>query len=296
MASLKGIIIGNGYMGQTHWQRDRDLDVEIVAVVDPKPLINCDLIRYENFSEIPKNLKFDFIDICSPTYLHFSHLQESLRSDYPIFIEKPVVTRREEIDCLSQLSDSRLIFVGEVEQYNPAFSPFLNYQGEVERIEITRQINLEFFLNETDPWFLDEKLSGGIIFDAMIHDLNLLVGKYGMPTIKSVEGHSKKFNCIDEVKATLTWRNIQMDLKCCWTAPFPDTPIKTSLILFHHHQNVLTIRCDNYHIKNPPPGEDAFHQEINAFLRAIRENLVPIPLSTYLEALLVAEQLKQKLQ
>ena len=42
--------------------------------------------------------------------------------------------------------------------------------------------------------------------------------------------------------------------------------------------------------------EDAFHQEINAFLRAIRENLVPIPLSTYLEALLVAEQLKQKLQ
>ena len=166
MASLKGIIIGFGNMGQTHWQRYRDLDVEIVAVVDPKPLINCDLIRYENFSEIPKNLKFDFIDICSPTYLHFSHLQESLRYDYPIFIEKPVVTRREEIDCLSQLSDSRLIFVGEVEQYNPAFSPFLNYQGEVERIEITRQINLEFFLNETDPWFLDEKLSGGIIFDA----------------------------------------------------------------------------------------------------------------------------------
>ncbi len=296
MASLKGIIIGFGNMGQTHWQRYRDLEVEIVAVVDPLPLINCDMVHYENCSEIPDNLKFDFIDICSPTYLHFSHLQKSLRYDVPIFIEKPVVTRREEIDYLSQLSHSCLIFVGEVEQYNPAFSPFLNYQGAVERIEITRQINLEFFLSETNPWFLDENLSGGIVFDAMIHDLNLLVGKYGVPALKSVEGHSQKFNCIDSVKATLTRGNIQMDLNCCWTASFADPPIKTSLILFHNNQNVLTIRCNNYHIKNQPPSKDAFHQEILAFLTAIRENQVPIPLSKYLEALLVAEQLKQKLQ
>lgn len=295
MDSLKGIIIGFGNMGQTHWRRYRDLEVEIVGVVDPKPLINCDLVRYPNCSEIPQNVKFDFIDICSPTYLHLAHLQESLRYDVPIFIEKPVVTRREEIDYLSQLSHSCLIFVGEVEQYNPAFSPFLHYQGEVERIEITRQINLEFFLSETNPWFLDENLSGGIVFDAMIHDLNLLVGKYGVPTLKSVEGWAKKFNCIDEVKATLTRGNIQMDLNCCWTASFSAPPIKTDLILFHQNQNVLTISCQNYHLKNQPPCEDVFHQEILAFLRAIRENQVPIPLSTYLEALLLAEQLKQNL-
>ncbi len=287
MVSLKGIIIGFGNMGQIHWQRYRDLEVEIVAVVDPKPCLNCDLVRYENCSEIPQNLKFDFIDICSPTYLHFAHLQESLRYDVPIFIEKPVVTRRAEIDCLSQLSPSSVIVVGEVEQYNPAFSPFLQYQGEVERIEIARQINLEFFLRETEPWFLDENLSGGIVFDAMIHDLNLLVGKYGMPTVKSVQGYAKKFNCIDEVEASLTKENMQMDLSCCWTASFPEPPIKTSLILVHNNQNVLTIRCENYHLKNQPPGEDAFHQEILAFLKAIRENRVSIPLSKYLEALLL---------
>ena len=163
-APLKGMIIGFGNMGQTHWQRYRDLDVEIVAVIDPKPLINCDLVAYKNFSEIPDNLKFDFIDICSPTYLHFSHLQESWHYQVPIFIEKPVVFRREEIDSLARFSGSPLIFVGEVEQYNPAFAPFLNYQGEVDQVKISRQINLEFFLKETDPWFLDENLSGGDCF------------------------------------------------------------------------------------------------------------------------------------
>ena len=295
MKPLKGIIIGFGNMGQTHWQRYRALEVEIVAVVDPKPVLNCDLVRYENCSAIPQNLNFDFIDICSPSYLHFAHLLESVRYEVPILIEKPVVIRPEEIDYLSQLSHSCLIFVGEVEQYNPAFSPFLQYQGEVERIEISRQINLEFFLSATDPWFLDENLSGGIVFDAMIHDLNLLVVKYGMLSIKSVEGYAQKFNCIDEVKATLTRDKLQMDLNCCWTASFPDPPIKTSLILFHQNEQVLNIKCQNYHLKNLPPAEDAFHQEILTFLRAIRTNQVTTPLSTYLSALELAEQLKQKL-
>ena len=296
MASLKGIIVGFGNMGQTHWQRYRELNVEIVAVIEPKPLINCELVRYENFQQLPFNLKIDFIDICSPTYLHLAHLQESLRYNVPIFIEKPVVSRREEIDFLMRLEEQHLIFVGEVEQYNPAFSPFLNYQGEVDRIEITRLINLSFFLSATEPWFLDEELSGGIVFDAMIHDLNLIVGKYGLPTIKSVVGQTKKFNCIDEVKVILALKNIQIDLTCCWTASFPDTPIKTSLILEHQNQKILNLNCDNYHIKNKPPSEDGFWQEILAFLKSIRENQVPFPLSRYLEALLLADQIKQKLK
>ena len=75
MASLKGIIVGFGNMGQTHWQRYRELNVDIVAVIEPKPLINCELVRYENFQQLPFNLKIDFIDICSPTYLHLAHLQ-----------------------------------------------------------------------------------------------------------------------------------------------------------------------------------------------------------------------------
>ena len=296
MASLKGIIVGFGNMGQTHWQRYRELNVDIVAVIEPKPLINCELVRYENFQELPVNLEIDFIDICSPTYLHWAHLQESLRYNVPIFVEKPAVSRREEIDFLMRLEGQYLIFVGEVEQYNPAFSPFLNYQGEVDRIEITRLINLSFFVNATDSWFLDEELSGGIIFDAMIHDLNLIVGKYGIPTIKSVTGQTRKFQCIDEVKVTLELKNIQIDLTCCWTASFPDTPIKTSLILEHQNQNILNLNCDNYHIKNKPPTEDSFQQEILAFLKSIRENKVPLPLSIYLEALLLADQIKQKLK
>ncbi len=192
--------------------------------------------------------------------------------------------------------EQHLIFVGEVEQYNPAFSPFLNYQGKVDRIEITRSIDLSFFLSATEPWFLDEELSGGIVFDAMIHDLNLIVGKYGIPTIKSVVGQTKKFNCIDEVKVTLGLKNIQIDLTCCWTASFPDTPIKTALILEHQNQKILNLTCDNYHIKNKPPSEDGFRQEILAFLKSIRENQVPFPLSSYLEALLLADQIKQKLK
>ena len=57
MASLKGIIVKLGNMGQTHWQRYRELNVDIVAVIEPKPLINCELVRYENFPEPTFKLK-----------------------------------------------------------------------------------------------------------------------------------------------------------------------------------------------------------------------------------------------
>lgn len=191
---IEGLLIGFGNMGQTHLERYQTLGIPISIIETDKEKARVAQTRgltvYSSISDVPQVSQIGFLDICTPTYLHFQHLQDAMQYKRPILVEKPVVRTREEIEKLRQLSDNypAPIFVAEVEQYNPELEGFLFYSKTPASIRISRKVNLEFFLKGTKPWFLDESLSGGIVLDLMIHDINLLIAKYGKPTgIEQVE-------------------------------------------------------------------------------------------------------------
>ena len=47
--------------------------------------------------------KIDFVSICSPNYLHDSHIRLALRNNCNVICEKPLVIKLEHIEMLKEL-------------------------------------------------------------------------------------------------------------------------------------------------------------------------------------------------
>jgi UDP-N-acetylglucosamine 3-dehydrogenase len=300
---IEGVIVGFGNMGQTHLERYRALGIytSVVETDNEKVRIaeSQGVSVYLSLDRIPDPNQFHFLDICTPTYLHLQHIQEAMRLGKPIAVEKPIVRTIEEVKKLRELSSNypAPIFVAEVEQYNPKLADFLAYSGTPIAIQINREVNLDFFLKGAKPWFLDENLSGGIVLDLMIHDINLLIAKYGKPTqVGQVEWSQTKYSCPDDVKAKLTFGGFDVGIHASWISEDQNHPIKTSIEVREQYRNILRFDCNDYHIRSRTNAEDAFYREIQAFLESVTTGTTPYPLSLYLDGIEVALDIFSKIK
>lgn len=295
---MKGIIIGFGNMGKTHLERYRQLGVNICAVIENDGIKRQQadsehIPTFNSLSEVPDLDDIGFIDICTPTNFHFRNLLDAMFYRKPIFVEKPIVLTNEEAAQLRRIEYHHPIFVGEVEQYNPDLEKFMRYEGRPRVINMSRRVNLEFFLQGATPWFLDESLSGGIVLDTMIHDINLLVTKYGKPQIREVVSRAKRYRCQDEVEAKLSFGELEANLYCTWTAEdLLETPIVVDIEVIEKDGNPANFHCDNYIIRGKPKEKDAFYMEFKAFLDSIREGRTPYGLESYLVGIEVANEIR----
>ncbi len=288
----RGILVGFGTMGQTHYLRYAQLGVPILAVIDPDPAArghaaSYGMFAYARLDEAPLH-EADFVDICTPTYLHYEQIKAAMDRKLAVFVEKPVVLTKSEAEELSETPYSPPIFVGEVEHYNPSLAPFLAYQGQPRAISISREVNLEFFLRGARPWFLDERLSGGLILDCMIHDLNLLVGKYGKPRIEQAQGWAVRYGTVDEATATLVYPDFAATVSCSWTAARTSAPVVTTIVCQDSSGADLHLTCDDYALLDKPRHKDSFLLEIAAFLETLRTGVPPYPLQLYLDGVRLA--------
>ena len=56
-------------------------------------------------------------------------------------------------------------------------------------------------------WFLDEKKSGGLLFDVHIHDLDYIAGTFGKPKSISATFHRNAKGFVDHTTATLVYKD-----------------------------------------------------------------------------------------
>lgn len=277
---MNGAIVGFGNMGKTHLSCYNQLGVEIPAVVDPFQ-DNC----LQNIEDISKDV--DFVDICSPSYLHFEHLQKAMAFNKPIFVEKPIVIKKEEVNVLRQIHYKNLIFVGEVEQFNQDLQPFLKYNKPLRNLKISRNVNLEFFLKNSDAWFLKPELSGGIVMDLMIHDLTLLTLKYGKPTVEKVRFFKKKYSTPDNVSVILDFGTFKAEIESSWTSASKQNPIELDVKF-----NDIELNCKNYF--ETKDKQNPFNIELKTFIDAA-QNKRKIALEPFLDAVEVALEIKKNI-
>jgi UDP-N-acetyl-2-amino-2-deoxyglucuronate dehydrogenase len=105
-----------GYIAPRHLQAIRDTDSNLLAALDPKDSVgildshfpNADFFtEFERFDRHIDKLsrenlskRVDYISICSPNYLHDSHIRFALRSGADAICEKPLVLNPWNIDGL----------------------------------------------------------------------------------------------------------------------------------------------------------------------------------------------------
>ncbi|HZH02619.1 MAG TPA: Gfo/Idh/MocA family oxidoreductase, partial [Myxococcaceae bacterium] len=229
---MKGLVIGFGNMGLTHCERYAAMGVEVAVVdIDPAGRENArarGLRVYGSLDEMTPD-SVGFFDICSPTHLHYAQIRAVGLHGKPIFVEKPLVRTPEELAALRRDPPNAPLFVGEVEHYNPSLASFLSYSGQPYSVQVRREVDLDFFTLGTTPWFLNETLSGGIVLDLMIHDLNLLVSKFGRPRVCAVTGRRVRHPCVDEVHAQLAFPDFGATVFSTWAATPGSSPVRATL-------------------------------------------------------------------
>jgi predicted dehydrogenase len=120
--------------------------------------------------------KVEIADICLPTLLHRGAVQEVAKAGCHIVCEKPLALDYEEGEAIFRDCDAAQvrIFIAMVVRFFPAYRAAWDRVssgalGQVEQIALKRVVSPP---PPTGSWFLDDRLSGGVLCDLLIHDID----------------------------------------------------------------------------------------------------------------------------
>lgn len=116
----------------------------------------------------------DAVDICTPTFTHRDLVIEAADAGKNIVCEKPLaLSAVDGLDMIEACERSGvLLFPGHVVRFFPQYETMHRavHTGRLGRVAVQRFMRAGSI--SPIPWFNDEKLSGGLVLDAMIHDLD----------------------------------------------------------------------------------------------------------------------------
>ena len=207
-----------GYIAPRHMKAIKELGGTLVAAYDKSDSVGViDSIspdsefftEFERFShyiyQLQRNedTKVDYISICSPNYLHLSHITLALRMGCDVICEKPLVLNKadlEEIQLVEQETGKRLYNILQLRLHDAVIS--LKSQINQELLENPdKQYDCEIqYITSRGKWYQeswkgDINKSGGIATNIGVHFFDLLYHLFGEPIINENDfqgSHSSK--------------------------------------------------------------------------------------------------------
>lgn len=115
------------------------------------------------------------VDICTPTPTHADLARQALRRGRSVICEKPLTHYDDDAEALARgFAEAGLVlFPAHVVRYFPQYAAV---RAALQRDEIGRPGVIRLSRRGASPrsaWYLDEELSGGVILDLMIHDIDI---------------------------------------------------------------------------------------------------------------------------
>ena len=179
---MRVAVIGVGHLGQHHARIYAAMDdVELVAVVDTNHARGEEIAR--KFGTVaaadPQQLagRVDAVSVAVPTAAHVAVALPLLDAGTAVLVEKPLAASLEEADRLIAAADrsGAVLAAGHTERFNPAIQAARPLIQSPRFIEVHRL-----------GTFPERSLDIDVIFDLMIHDLDLLLALVGSEVV-SVE-------------------------------------------------------------------------------------------------------------
>ncbi|WP_297758823.1 Gfo/Idh/MocA family oxidoreductase [uncultured Shimia sp.] len=182
-----------GYIAPRHMGAIRDTGNDLVAALDPNDsvgIIDSHFPEADFFTEferfdrhIDKQRRegngVDYVSICSPNYLHDSHMRFALRSDADAICEKPLVLNPWNIDGLNEIERDTGRKVNTILQLrvHPAITE-LRERIRHEPKDKKHEVDLTY-ITSRGHWYLQSwkgnaKKSGGIATNIGVHFFDML--------------------------------------------------------------------------------------------------------------------------
>lgn len=213
------ILIGAaGYIAPKHMRAIKEIGGNLLACLDKSDSVgiidsyfpDCEFFtEFERFDRHVFKLQssgcvIDYASICSPNYLHDSHIRWALRMGINAICEKPLVLNPDNlrfINMLENQSGKKAYSILQL-RLHPLIEP-LSLNTDKVFIDIDYQTPRgKWYLNS---WKGEVNKSGGLITNIGIHFLDLLTYLYG----------SHKSFCIDDNTPTLISGQIELEKALC---------------------------------------------------------------------------------
>jgi predicted dehydrogenase len=218
---MKIAMIGLGFMGSTHLKALSNIPgAELVAVssADPKQLSGdlsgvqgniggpgekldfSNLRRYADAMEAARDPEVEAVDICLPTSLHAPVAIEALRHGKHVLVEKPMAIDGTAADQMIEEAarQSRILMTAQVLRFWPEYVVMhdLVKGGSVGQVR-AGMFRRRCAAPTWGAWIADPKVSGGGIFDLLIHDVDICLHLFGAPEALASWGYEDMPHGID---------------------------------------------------------------------------------------------------
>jgi UDP-N-acetyl-2-amino-2-deoxyglucuronate dehydrogenase len=192
-----GIIGVAGYVAPRHLNAIYNLRHRLVAAVDPNDSVGLldsygfDIAFFteiERFERHMDKLRHDeenrihYVSICSPNFLHDSHIRMAIRGGANVICEKPLVINPWNIDLLSELAQESQQAINVVLQLR-VHPLLIELRQKVQATETIHDVVLTYITARGRwydfSWKGDKSKSGGVAINIGIHFFDMLIWMFG---------------------------------------------------------------------------------------------------------------------
>lgn len=216
-----------GYIAPRHLQAIEKTGNRLVAALDPHDSVgvldrfSLDCHFYTEFERFDRFLdklkrtndpkKIDYLSICSPNYLHESHIRLAFRSGADAICEKPTVLKPSNLDLIADLE----------REYNKKVYNVLQLRLHPKIVELRNKyfgdkknkhnIILTYITGRGDwykhSWKGNNSKSGGLVTNIGIHFFDMLIWIFGKPVESKVyiNNESKSSGFLELENANVQW-------------------------------------------------------------------------------------------
>lgn len=226
---IRTAVIGCGGMGNIHADRYMSMpDAELVAVCDidkkaAEDLGNLVGVSYFiSLEEMLEQAKPEVVSIAVPTYMHAPLVR--LVADYGVHIicEKPLALTSQEAEEAIRYCEERgvSLFVGHVVRFDRSYRQLAEgikqQASDVGGVYHAKRAGSH--PGDLREWYRDPLLSGGVIMDLMIHDIDYIRGAFGEAhEVYAFQHQSKE---VEYASATFRFKNGTIaQLEAFWGYP-----------------------------------------------------------------------------
>ena len=198
-----GLIGAAGYIAPRHMKAVSDVGGKLLVAMDPSDSVGIldsyfpECLFFTEIENLDRHIyreskgsgKIDYISICSPNYLHDSHIRMALRNDCDVICEKPLVINPDNIKCLAELETETGRKVNTVLQ--------LRYHDTIKQLKVSysgkspsNKVKLNYITSRGNwylqSWKSEKKKSGGLAANIGIHFFDMLTWVFGDPKESTV--------------------------------------------------------------------------------------------------------------
>jgi UDP-N-acetyl-2-amino-2-deoxyglucuronate dehydrogenase len=214
-----------GYIAPRHLRAIKETGNNLVAAMDPNDSVgildsyfpNSDFfIEFERFDrhlqKLKKENKVDYVSICSPNFLHDSHIRFALRSGANAICEKPIVLNPWNIDNLISIEQEfgKKVYTILQLRLHPSIIKLKEMVSQSKKDKVF-DVDLTYITSRGNWYFYswkgDEKKSGGVATNIGVHFYDMLHFIFGelKTNIVHFKNEKKVAGFLEYEKARVRW-------------------------------------------------------------------------------------------